>query len=450
MRWTICLATSLLYLSFSCSTAVHGAGKSPNIVFILADDLGRECLESYGGTSYRTPNLNRLAEQGTRFECCYATPMCSPTRVMLMTGRYSFHNYRQWGRMDLEQPTLASVLQHSGYHTAVSGKWHLGGWDQPPYGPTRTGFGRYATFDYEKVVREGGQVGNQFWNTEIWKNGQNYRLNMEYGPAWYRRQALDFIREHAARNSPAFFLYYPLVHAHRPFVPTDHVAASAKERTTRNGKLKYFPAMVSYIDEIVGTVLDTLETTGQLENTVIFFAADNGTDNVGEAKELRSQYRGTKVAGGKYLPTELGANVPLLVRGPGVRQGRVVKLPVDFTDMLPTLCEIAETQCPSATDGESLWPMLQGAPETGHDGRAYTWGVFEHSSKKYKTPATYQNELIHVVRDGRWKLLSTGELFDLADDWQEQTPLPNGAERASRMRLRNHLDQLRSSASKLW
>jgi len=109
------------YLSFNCFTAVHAAANSPNIVFILADDLGRECLECYGGESYRTPNLNRLARQGTRFQCCYATPMCSPTRVMLMTGRYSFRNYQQWGRMDLNQPTLASVLQHAGYHTAVAG-----------------------------------------------------------------------------------------------------------------------------------------------------------------------------------------------------------------------------------------------------------------------------------------------------------------------------------------
>ena len=94
--------------------------------------------------------------------------------------------------------------------------------------------------------------------------------------------------------------------------------------------------------------------------------------------------------------------------------------------------------------------MLQGATETIHDGVAYTWGVFEHSSKKYKAPETYRSELIHIVRDDRWKLLSTGELFDLTDDWQEQTPLPGDAESETRVRLQSHLEHLRSSASKLW
>ena len=421
----------------------------PNIVFILADDLGRECVEVYGGRSYRTPNLNRLAAEGSRFEACYATPMCSPTRVMLMTGRLGFHSYTQWARMNFAEPTLGKLMKDAGYDTAIFGKWHLGGWDAPPYGPSRAGFDRYATFDYEKVVREGGIEGNQFWNTEVWADGRTFQLT-GYGPAFYRKHALNFIAEHQGRNSRPFFLYYPLAHAHRPFVPTDSSKAPLSERTVRNGELKNFPAMVDYIDTIVGSVVGALKDSGQLERTVIFFSSDNGTDNVGEAKLLRSKYREVEIPGGKYLPTEMGANVPLIVRGPGIPKGRVLRAPVDFADIMPTLCTISETPAPKLTDGQSLWPMLQGGPESSHDGIAYTWGVYEHSSRKYKDPRKYQDELIHFVRDERWKLGSNGELFDLQNDWQEKNPLAKGVADDERTRLQEHLTRLRSSERKLW
>ncbi|MCB1227880.1 MAG: sulfatase-like hydrolase/transferase [Verrucomicrobiales bacterium] len=422
---------------------------APNVVFILADDLGRECLECYGGESYRTPNLNRLAQEGTRFEGCYATPMCSPTRCMLMTGRHNFRNYVQWARADFDQPMLAREMKRGGYDTALFGKWHLGGWDEAPFGPTRAGFDRYATWNYEVVVQETGKIGNQYWKTEVQEDGRAHRLE-GYGPAYYEQAALDFIRAHADEKAAPFFIDYALVHAHRPFVPGDEDEATNEERITGAGDLKWFPDMVAYIDRTVGRVLAVLEETGQLDNTVVFFSADNGTDNVSVAKELRSRWRGGfETPGGKYLPTELGANVPLLVRGPGIPAGRVLKSPVDFTDMLPTLCAIAEVEPPARTDGENLWPMLRGGEETTHDGLAYTWGVYEHSSKKYKTPQSYADELQHFVRDARWKLSSNGDLFDL-ENWQDESPLPADAQPEVRARLRRALDGVREQGERLW
>ncbi len=424
------------------------AGK-PNVIFILADDLGRETLECYGGESYSTPNLNRLAEEGSRFEACYATPMCSPTRCMLMTGRHNFRNYTQWARMDFDQPTLGRQMKRGGYDTAVFGKWHLGGWDGPPFGPNIIGFDRYVSWNYEVVVAEQGIAGNQFWKTEVQEDGRQFRLD-GYGPAYYEKAALDFIRGHPAAEGKPFFIYYPLVHAHRPFVPGENDEATDQERIAKRGDPKWFPDMVAYIDGTVGKVLRVLEETGQLENTVVFFSADNGTDNVSEAKGLTSRWRGIEVEGGKYLPTELGANVPMLVRGPGVSAGRVLKKPVDFTDVMPTLCAIAEVEIPGETDGEDLWPMLQGGPEDNHDGLAFTWGVYEHSSKKYKDPRMYSGELQHFVRDERWKLSSNGDLFDLEQDWQELAPLDEGTQGEVRKRLGARLDALRGSEPKLW
>ncbi|MDA7527933.1 sulfatase-like hydrolase/transferase [bacterium] len=421
----------------------------PNIVLIMADDLGRECLQCYGGESYETPNIDMLAATGTRFEACYATPMCSPTRVMLMTGRYSFRNYTTWAKMDFNQPTIAKSMKSAGYDTAIFGKWHLGGWESAPYGPTRAGFDQFATFDYEQVVREGGEIGNQFWQTKVWENGKNFRL-MGYGPKFYRKQSLKFIREHASEDKQPFFLYYPLALAHRPFVPTDFSDALLSEKTVRNGEQKNFPAMVAYIDSIVGEVISELKRSGQYEETVIIFTSDNGTDNVGEAKGLTSQFRGTTVEGGKYLPTELGANVPLIMVGPGVKAGQVLSSPVDFTDIMPTLCELAGTEPPATCNGQCLLPALKTGDESTHDGLAYTWGVFEKSSKKYKDPRKYKSELIHVVRDQNWKLLSTGELYDLRNDWQEQFPIQVEESREVRGRLRKQLRGLQAEKSNLW
>ncbi len=149
------------------------------------------------------------------------------------------------------------------------------------------------------------------------------------------------------------------MHAHRPFVPTDHVAVSEEERAGRNGKLEHIPEMVTCIDEIVGAVFDMPESTEHLNNTAVFFA-DNGTDNAGEARSLRSRCRGVNVAGGKYLPTDLRVNAPLLIRGPGVGQGRVVSHSVEFTDTLPAFGDVADTQYAAATDSEASGRSCRG------------------------------------------------------------------------------------------
>lgn len=448
------LSTALVMfrLSFVCivlAQSISAFAEQPNIVLIMADDLGRECLGCYGGESYQTPHIDSLAEQGTRFEACYATPMCSPTRVMLMTGRYSFQNYTEWGKMDFNQPALAKLLKSVGYQTAIFGKWHLGGWESAPYGPTQAGFDQYATFDYEQVVREGGKVGNQFWKTKVWENGKNFRLD-GYGPKYYREHSLQFIRSHAAKDAKPFFLYYPLVLAHRPFVPTDLSRSPVAEKTARNGELKNFPSMVEYIDSIVGEIVAELKRSGLDDSTVIIFTADNGTDAVHEAKQLRSEYRGTSVAGGKYHPSELGANVPLIVCGPAVKTGQVLVAPVDFTDLLPTLCEVAGANIPATADGHSLLTTLATGDESSHDGLAYTWGVFQRSSKKYKDPRKYQSYLLHIVRDRDWKLLSNGQLYQLQEDWQELSPISKDANLDVRSRLNGYLKELRASSYRLW
>ena len=425
--------------------------KRPNVILILVDDFGRELIGCLGGESYETPNIDRLAGDGMSFDICYATPMCSPTRNMLLSGKYNFRNYTAWGeyRFDTE-PTIANTLQSAGYATAVAGKWHLGGWDKAPFGPERAGFERHCTFNYpEQLAEDERGVGNFFWNTHLWQDGERRRLGETYAPAAFRDYALEFIEEGAKSDAP-FFLYYPMILAHRPFVPTDAGGETGVEHRGRRGEEANFAAMVSYVDATVGAIREALIKTGQAGNTLLLFTADNGTDCVQEAKELRSKWRGQSLRGGKYHPTELGANVPLFAVWRGVIEpGSRYSKPVDFTDIHPTLSLLGGVKPPAGLDGHDLTRVMLGVGETPRQ-YAYTWGVFERSSKKYKTPEKYRGELLHILRDERWKYQSDNTLYDLAKGWPQGEPVPRAEHKDVRQRMREALRVLRQSEPKLW
>ncbi|MDF1823954.1 MAG: sulfatase-like hydrolase/transferase [Verrucomicrobiales bacterium] len=427
------------------------AAERPNIVLILVDDFGRETIGALGGESYQTPNIDALAHDGMTFKICYATPMCSPTRNLLLSGRYNFRNYTAWGEYQFgSEPTIANTLAESGYETAVAGKWHLGGWDKKPYGPTRAGFEHYATFNYPEQLDEDAQnVGNFFWNTHLWRDGQRDRLGETYSSAAFREFSLNFIREQAETNNP-FFLYYPMILAHRPFMPTDLSEKSGKNFRGRRGDIAHFPEMVTYIDNTVGAIRASLEESGQAGNTLLIFTADNGTDNAGEARELRSLWKGQELKGGKYAPTEMGANVPLFAVWPSViQQGSHYAKPVDFTDFHKTFAILADGDEPPGLDGHDLSPVFRGTGESTRQ-YAYTWGVHETSSRKYKTPIEFKDKLLHILRDERWKYESNNTLYDLKNGWPQGAPLPQGTHKEVRSRFRKALHELRQSEPKLW
>ncbi len=441
------LQTSLLL--FFASTLI--AEERPNVILMLVDDFGRELIGALGGESYETPHIDRLAHDGMMFDLCYATPLCSPTRTMLLSGNYSFRNYTAWGEYDFDrQPTIANALANAGYATAVTGKWHLGGWEKKPFGPTQAGFANYATFNYaEQLEEDDAGIGNFFWNTHLWVDGERVRLGQRYSSAYFRDFAVRTNEEHQDQKTP-FFLYYPLMLAHRPFMPTDLSEATGVDFRGRRGELKHFSEMVTYVDNIVGTLRKTLERTGQSENTLLIFTADNGTDNVGEARELRSQWKGQSIKGGKYVPSELGANVPFFACWPGtIAAGSRYQKPIDFTDLYPTLCRLAQADCPETLDGHDLTPVFRGEGDSSRK-YAYTWGIFEYSSKKYKTPIEFREELLHIIRDERWKYLSNGNLFDISADPMEKNVLDQDQYPEVRARMRAALETLRDTEPKRW
>ncbi len=390
---------SSLVKSDSFNTA---SKRPPNIVLIMADDLGYECIGADGGTSYKTPVLDRLAKNGMRFEHCYAQPLCTPSRVQIMTGAYNIRNYVQFGKLDRKQTTFAHLLKTSGYATCIVGKWQLG---QQADSPRHFGFDESCLWQH---TRKGT---SRYPNPGLEINGKQTNFaNGEYAPDVVSDFACDFIERN--KDQP-FLLYYPMILTHCPSEPTPDSPdwdPANKGSATYKGDPKYFGDMVSYMDKIVGKIVDKLEELNLRENTLVIFTGDNGTD-----LPIVSVMDGQKIAGAKKKTTDGGTRVPLIVNMPGTILANQVSADlVDFSDFLPTFCQLSSTPMPEdlRVDGQSFWPLLIGETYEPRDS-IYCW--FSRSGK----PGT---EKI-FARNQRYKLYRSGKFFDIENDRLEQNPL---------------------------
>jgi arylsulfatase A len=339
--------------------------KVPNVILIMADDLGAKELACYGHPSHRTPNLDELARTGIRFETCYTACICHPTRFEIMTGQYAstngvYHFAGRPGGPDPKSPeeqivnhlTFGKVLKSAGYSTAMSGKWQLTG--KIPDLVVECGFDEYCMWAYKNNLPQGvehqggweGKVGvktSRYWHPSIVKNGEYVPTTIDdYGPDMFADFVIDFARRH--KDGP-FFIYFPMALTHAPHYSTPLTDPNAKEKF-RNSKAEKFGENVEYMDKIVGRIVDALNELGVREDTVVIFTGDNGTG--GE---------------GKGQPTELGARVPMIVNCPGrVKQAGASRALVDTSDVMPTLAELAETSLPAnhPVDGHSFLPILRG------------------------------------------------------------------------------------------
>jgi arylsulfatase A len=378
----------------------------PNVILILADDFGYECVGANGSTSYKTPHLDRLAAEGMRFARCYAQPLCTPTRVQLMTGIYNVRNYVDFGHMDPKATTFAHLLKRAGYATGIAGKWQLGSDLELP----RTfGFDEHCLWQHTRRP-------SRYKNPGLEINGKQVDFKSgEYGPDIVNDWAIDFIRRH--RNGP-FFLYYPMMLTHAPFEPTpdsDDYADGGKEKKgtakapTEN---QHFGEMVAYLDKLTGKLVDELEALKLRDKTLILFLGDNGT-GVG----VRSKLGERTVDGGKGRLTAAGMHVPLIANWPGrIAGGRVSQDLVDTTDFLPTICEAAHVEVPAdlRIDGRSFFPQLAGQPGKPRDWY-YCW---------YAPQGKFVGEF---AAGERYKLYRDGRLFDAIADPQERRPLDESA-----------------------
>ena len=391
-RWNFALAALLL-----CAAAAdrsHAAG--PNILLILADDVGCETLGCYGGSSYETPQIDKLAADGLRFTHCFAMPVCHPTRVTLLSGKYPFRlNNPGWGSYpkDEEQNTIAHAMKEAGYATAVAGKWQLTLLKRDPEHPHRMGFDQYSLFGWHEGAR--------YHDPLIWQNGEiRDDTQGKYGPDLYVDFLIDFIRDN--RERPWLALY-----------------------------------SMALWHEVTGDLKDEL---GLRENTVVIFTTDNGTagrsklraignKNKFEYEKVVSKRGDELLPGGKGSLTDLGTNVPLIIRWPAqIKRADVTDTLVDMSDFFPTCVELASKTPPAGLDGHGFAPLLTGE---AFDEREFAYA--QHRGKFW-------------VRNQRFKLYDDGRLFDLVDDPREKKPIPadkqSPAAAAARKALSSAIDGL--------
>lgn len=382
----------------------------PNIVLIMADDLGYETLGTYGGTSYRTPNLDRLAEEGMRFDHCYSTPLCTPSRVQLMTGKYNHRNYIGFGLLDPKEKTFGHYMKEAGYSTYIAGKWQLlGNPNQQKLAgnkvgttPEKAGFDDYCLWQID-------QLGSRYKDPELSaKKGGTQTYPGKYGPDIFLKNIVSFMEDN--KDSP-FFIYYPMVLTHDPFVPTPmNKGFSDFDSNSKVNDPAYFGEMVTYMDMIVGSIVKKTDELGIRENTLILFVGDNGTD-----VDVSSMVNGALLKGDKGKTTDAGTHVPLIANWKGkIAPKSVNDNLIDFTDFLPTLldCSLIEKKEAISLDGISFYPQLLG---NNSETRDWIFCHYDPNWGKFKARRYVQNK--------KWKLYGNGEFYNLEQDILEMNPL---------------------------
>jgi arylsulfatase A len=402
MKSLIPLAALLLApLSALLAADTPKAARKPNLILIMADDLGYETIGANGGTSYRTPVLDQLAKNGARFTHCFVQPLCTPTRVQLMTGQYNVRNYINFGKMDPKSVTFGNLLKSAGYATCITGKWQLG---QDVELPKKFGFDECCLWQHTRRPP-------RYANPGLEINGVKKDYDKgEYGPDLVNDYALDFITR---KKGEPFFLYYPMMLTHSPYQATpdskewDPKAMGEKVNT----RPKHFGDMVEYMDKLIGKLVAHLDRHGLRDNTLILFVGDNGT-----GRGTRSMMGEKAVIGGKGTTTAAGMHVPLIASWPGkLAAGKVHSDLVDSTDFLPTLLDAAGVSLPAdlKCDGRSFFPQL-----CGKKGQPREW-IYSWYSPRQNADATVKE----FAFNHRYKLYRSGDFFDLERDPDEKSPL---------------------------
>jgi len=394
-----------------------GAESRPNIVFILSDDYGLDGVGCYGSDRFKgkTPHLDALAAGGIRFEQCYSTPLCGPTRCEIMTGRYPFRtggltNQTAKNPRPQDEVSIAKALKGVGYATCQAGKWR-----QMSATPGDWGFDEYMTDP---------TAGGYFWEKTCTRNGETVRIpEGKYYPDLTHDFAMHFIERH--KDKP-FFLYYASHLVHGPILRTPDTGHGTTEAAA------LYNDNVAYLDKQVGKVVAELDRLGLREKTLIVFSGDNGT------AFQSGTIGGRRINGHKGTMLEGGARVPLIANWKGATPpGTVLGDLVDFSDLFPTFAELGGAKMPEGVtiDGLSFAPQLR-----GQKGNPREWIFVQLGAHWY-------------VRNDNWKLNRAGELFDMKESPFVEKPVPPDAQdeaaKAARQRLKSALDRLNPAGGKV-
>jgi len=386
------MSLRILLVLFGLSAGICAA-QSPNVIFILSDDLGWGDLQCYGNPYVETPAINRLAAEGIRFTDYYTpSPLCAPARAAILTGRYNHRtgavdvsSNRGIDRISLSEKTMGDYFRHAGYATALIGKWHNGLYNDA-YLPHRRGFDLFFGFP------NGGQ---DYYRYNLMRNGSYEKNEGAYMTDVLNREAIRFVEQH--RDRP-FFLFLSHHAPHSPFQAPDSLVEKyirrIGDKLPRQDAVLY--AMIEAMDHGIGKLVDKLEELGLRENTVIVFTSDNGAQYVSrEIHRFQGPFSGEK---GNVL--EQGIRVPAIISWKGkIKPGRLVNVPVHGCDWLPSLYGLTGRKPPEPAkplDGMDLGPLL--LEETVAPALANRALFFQ---KNRYTPVGYSDG---SIRMGPWKL----------------------------------------------
>lgn len=409
--------------------------KQPNIIIIMSDDLGYEVLGANGGSSYRTPCLDHLSLEGMRFENAHVMPLCTPTRLSLMTGKYNFRNYIGFGLIKPDEVTFGHLLSDAGYNTCISGKWQLYSYNPPDENPEMRSKGQQiedAGFEEFCVwhPHHTEEKGSRYKDPIIYENGKfREDTKNKYGEDIFCDYVIEYIDRKKEEDKP-FFVYWPMAATHKPHEPTpdspewndfdppSNKSVGAKTwATLEDGSWedepRFYKDMVEYHDKVIGRLIHYLDEQSLREDTLIIYLGDNGSPH--DVCSMVHQHN--EICGGKGKTNDRGTHVPLICSMPGTIPAGTVQIDlVESTDFLPTIFEAAGLEFPEGyvIDGRSFYPQLKG--ETGKP-REWIFFHFEPMNARNNTGQ------IRFIRDHKWKLYETGELYNLMDDLDEDIPI---------------------------
>lgn len=409
-RFTLTAFCLCLLATLDAAPLLKPAGP-PNIILVLADDLGLSRISCYDGAPYKTPNLDNLAARGLRFERAYSMPICGPSRAALLTGKYPFRT----GAIDnntsvidtQKHATMAMLLQQAGYATCAIGKLGQSAAEGDAQAPGRLGFD-------ESMLWMGRGTPDRYWNPRYHRNGEVVQGKpTEYGPDVTHEFLVDFMQRNRTRP---FFVYYSAVLTHVPLARTPDSQDSTQ----------IMQDMVAYLDKLMGRLADDLDRLALRDNTIILFTSDNGPQ-----ESPLGTIRGAPMIGIKGDVREGGVRTPLIINCPAlVPAGRVCHDLTDFTDLLPTVLELARVKPPDGLhlDGRSIAPQI-----LGQSGILRDWVYAQHGRD-------------YFIADHRYKLYGNGRFVDISDSPVTEKTIhkPDKVAASARQRLAAALATLRA------
>ena len=373
----------------------------------MADDLGYETL-GINGSNYDTPVLDSLALNGINFTNAFSQPLCTPSRVKIMTGKPNYINYEYFTFLNPSEKTFGNLFKDSGYRTALVGKWQLNGVqfdlknNQDLNRPYNFGFDEYCLWWLN-------ERGSRFANPNIIENGKKLQLNIDdYGPDIFTNYIINFIDKN--KENP-FFIYYPMALVHDPFQPTPNSKDWIDQNKRQKGnKVIYFSEMVNYMDTVVGRIVNSLKKNN-LDNTILIFIGDNGTDN-----RVVTLNNGKKIRGAKGSTIKYSSNVPLIINWKKeLKNNFQSDVLIDLTDFYSTFEDILDKKIKQSF-GKSLLPLIL---NKDYEERkiliTYYNPMWGNSNPKIKRGVYAQTK--------KYKLYKNGKFYNYSNDLLERSPL---------------------------